>query len=368
MTDVMVEKIKQNTDQVFFPFISEKGIEIDRVAFIIPGIGIEIYWYGLLIGIGVVLAMLLAYKKFQSFGIDSDRATDVIIGGVIGAVLFARLYYVIFSWSDYVLDGKIQWKQLLNYRDGGLAIYGGVIGGFLAASVICRLRKIKAAALFDIASMGFLIGQALGRWGNFFNQECYGSLTKLPWAMTSKKIMFELSTLYPDSPKAELLAHPTFLYESLWCIIGFLGLYFYMKHRKFDGEMFLLYLGWYGLGRTVFEGLRTDSLYLGSTSIRVSQIFAALCVIASVVLIVYKRMAIKKAGSYQFFYETELSKSQIEGSKKKFSEEKTNKRPLKELINSAFENDPEEDDDEDEADEFYDAGEDDDDEEDDIDE
>ena len=371
MTDVMINKITENSDRVFFPFLGDGGIKIERTAFTIPGLNVDIYWYGLLIGIGVILAMIYAYRKFESFGIDSDRATDVIIGGVIGAVLGARIYFVIFRWSNYVSDGKILWKEIINYRDGGLAIFGGVIGGFLVGGLICKWRKLKVAPLFDIAAMGFLIGQTLGRWGNFFNQEAYGSLTKLPWGMTSSKIMNELAGLYPNTPTTELIAHPTFLYESLWCIIGFIGLHFYMKHRKFDGEIFLLYIGWYGLGRAYIEGLRTDSLYIGSTSVRVSQLLAALCVIASISLIIYKRLQLKKAGGYQFFYETELSKEQIAESKEKYSQSSKTKLSISQVIDSAFENqtDLDDEDNEDDEDEFYDnaddSDEDDDDEEDD---
>ena len=180
------------------------------------------------------------------------------------------MYYVIFSWSNYVIDGKVDWMSIISTRDGGLAIYGGLIGGLLVGGFIAKLHKIRLAALFDLAALGFLIGQAMGRWGNFVNQEAYGSLTNLPWGMTSSKIINEMSAVYTATPINDLVVHPCFLYESLWCVLGFVLLNIYLKHRKFDGEIFLLYSAWYGIGRAFIEGLRTDSLYIPNTSVRVS--------------------------------------------------------------------------------------------------
>lgn len=310
--------------KVSFPNLGEnnvftRGFDLNRVIFKIPGLNIDIYWYGFLIGMGVLLAIFYGYSKFEKFGINPDKATDCIIGGIIGAVIGARLYFVIFSWSNYFYDEKIHWKEIISTRDGGLAVYGGIIGGLLVGGLIAKWRKIKITPLFDIASMGLLIGQAIGRWGNFINQEAFGTNTKLPWGMTSDTIITYLSkNVINIQNKTGIIVHPLlpvhpcFLYESIWCIIGFIVLSIYMKHRKFDGEIFLIYVGWYGLGRVFIEGLRTDSLFISGTQIRVSQLLAGTCVVIAVVLIAVFRNKIKNKGSYEFFYETEISKQQIE--------------------------------------------------------
>ncbi len=317
MTDAIMNTIQQNPHKVFFPNLGHdniftNGITLDKIMFKIPGTDFAIYWYGFLIALGLLLAVIYGFRKFRKFGINPDRATDAIIGGVVGAVIFARIYYVVFSWSTYVIDGKIDWAAIFSIRDGGLAIYGGLIGALLTAGVIARWRKIKLLPLFDIAAMGFLIGQAIGRWGNFMNMEAYGAPTNLPWGMTSANIMADLGRQFPGLEQSALLAHPTFLYESLWCILGFVLLSIYMKHRKFDGEIFFMYLGWYGFGRMLIEGLRTDSLYVSGTGIRVSQVLAACCVAASLIIILTIRLRIKRNGGYKFFYETEDSIKQIE--------------------------------------------------------
>ena len=314
MTEKLLESIEENSDRVFFPFLGNdniftNGIKIDKTFLKIGNF--EIYWYGFLIAIGALLALIYCFRKLEKFGINPDKAVDSIIFGFIGAVVGARLYFVLFSWSNYVSDGKFQWKDAINIRDGGLAIYGGIIGALLVGGLVTKHNKIRISAMFDVTAFGLLIGQAVGRWGNFFNQEAYGSVTKLPWGMTSNKIMDEVASKFPSTPMQDLVVHPCFLYESLWCILGFILLNVYMKHRKFDGEIFLMYAGWYGLGRTIIEGLRTDSLMIGEY-IRVSQILAILCVVVSVSLIAINRLKIKDAGKYQFFYETDISKQMIE--------------------------------------------------------
>lgn len=324
MSDEMITKVQENSDRIFFPNLGNdniftNGIKIDKVLFNIPVINQAIYVYGFLIAIGILLALVYAFSKTKKHGIDPDRLTDTIIGGIIGAIIGARLYFVIFSWSDYLTaESKIDWKAIISIRDGGLAIYGGLIGALIIGGIIAKLRKISIPSLFDLAGMGFLIGQALGRWGNFFNQEAYGKLTKLPWGMTSAKIMTELTEYisndlsYTTINQADMVAHPCFLYESIWCIIGFILINSYSKHRKFDGELFLMYIGWYGCGRMFIEGLRTDSLYIGN-NLRVSQLLAGICVAVAVLLIVIIRGKVKRSGDYKFFYETEISKAQIAG-------------------------------------------------------
>lgn len=343
MTDSILRIIQENPDRVYFPFIGNdniftRGFKINRIMFKIPGTDFAIHWYGFLIAMGLLLALIFAEKQYKKFGINPDRAFSCVIGGMVAAVIGARFYYVIFSLSDFKVNGKIDWSEVFAIRDGGLAIYGGIIFALVAGAIIARIKKIRLLALFDIASMGFLIGQSIGRWGNFVNQEAYGSLTDLPWAMTSNSIMSELSAMYPDVAQNDLLAHPCFLYESLWCILGFIGLLIYKKHRKFDGEIFLMYIGWYGLGRSFIEGLRTDSLYIPSTNIRVSQLVAICCVIASVVLIVFARIKIKKSGTYKFFYETEASINQLKEYEESRTKGKKKKTKVPKNLTSAIDN------------------------------
>ena len=311
-TAAIKEKITAEPNKVFFPNfgntdnILREGIAIDRAVIKIPGIDFTIYWYGLLIGIGVLLAMIYGFKKMRSVGIDPDRATDAIIGGIIGALVGLRLYYVLFN------NEGVTFKDFFNIRDGGLGIYGGLIGAIAVGGTIVKLKKFRLSAMLDVTAPGFLIGQCIGRWGNFFNQECFGVNTDKPWGMISHTTANfvaahadKLADMDPYKP-----VHPCFLYESLWCLIGFLIVHLYFKHRKFDGEIFLIYTFWYGLGRFFIEGLRTDSLYIGQ--IRVSQLVAAVCVGVSLVLIIVFRGMVKRSGSYKFFYETEVSKAQLE--------------------------------------------------------
>ena len=306
--------------RIYFPNsgLFPDGIKIDNVMFTIPGIGLEIYWYGFLIALGMVLAMVYAYKNMRRFGLEPDRVTDTILAGFIGGIIGARAYYVIFSIERYLTDeGTFDLKAALRVRDGGLAIYGGVIGALLFGVIMAKIRKVKLPPMLDLVGMGFLIGQCIGRWGNFFNQEAFGSKTTLPWGMTSQRIINELYAFYyPENVSivtnraTEMIAHPCFLYESLWCLVGFVALHFYKKHRKFDGELFLLYIGWDGLGRFWIEGLRTDSLYLIYTDalkLKVSQIVAGACVIFALVLLIYMYMSVRRNG-YTFYCDTDESK------------------------------------------------------------
>ena len=327
------ETIIDNPDKVYFPNfgsgdnILKNGFSLDRVMFKIPGTDFNIYWYGFLIALGILLAMIYGFRKMKSFGIDSDRATDAVIGGLVGAILGARLYYILFNSEMSISD-------FFDFRQGGLAIYGGIIGALLVGGIIAKLRKLKLTALLDVVAPCFLIGQAVGRWGNFFNQEAFGTNTDLPWGMMSYKTMNFIAendnlggTLSVYAP-----VHPCFLYESLWCILGFVLIHLYMKHRKFDGELFLMYIGWYGLGRFFIESVRTDSLYLAN--IKVSQLLAALCFVASIVLIIVFRGIFRRRGDYKFFYETEISKRQL-AKANRYSEIQKDKKDLKKKIKDA---------------------------------
>lgn len=273
--------------------IFKTGFDIDNVLFKIPGLDFNIYWYGFLIALGILIAMIYGLRKSPKFGLNPDRVTDAVIGGLIGAVIGARAYYVAFSFDNYVVDGKISWMDIISVRDGGLAIYGGIIGAIIVGGIVAKIRKLKIPALLDVTAPCFLIGQCIGRWGNFFNQEAFGDNTSLPWGMFSNQTYSYIAEHYTDgSVDPSLPVHPCFLYESLWCLIGFIILAVLAKRRKFDGELFLMYIGWYGLGRFFIEGLRTDSLYL--FNIRVSQLVAGTCVLVSIVLIIIFRSLAKR--------------------------------------------------------------------------
>ena len=239
----------------------------------------QIKWYGLIIAVGFLLAMLYAFRRAKDFQLDSDRMIDVVLVSTLFAFVGARLYYVFFSdrVSDYLADPL----SILYIWEGGLGIYGGIIFAFITAIWMCRVRKVNTLAMFDLASLGFLIGQGIGRWGNFFNQEAFGSNTDLPWGMTGNLIKQGLNGtgFNPREP-----VHPTFLYESLWCLAGFLLLHFISKKLyKFNGEIFSLYLVWYGTGRFWIESLRTDSLMLGT--MKVSQLVAILTIIGGIAML-----------------------------------------------------------------------------------
>lgn len=253
--------------------------------------GIKIYWYGVLITIGVILAYLYAMHRSKDFGLGKDRMFDVVFVALIGGFLGARIYYCVFQTLDPNSGMSFDFiTTFTTIRDGGLAIYGGIIGGFLCGFIACKVRKVNFRAMADLAAMGFLIGQCIGRWGNFINQEAFGAVCSPDWVfgMTSTDI------IQKSGFDAGTLVHPCFLYESVWCLVGFIALHFYSKKlRTFDGEIALLYAAWYGLGRAWIEGLRTDSLMIGQ--FRVSQLVAgASFVVGTALVIVFKILTEKK--------------------------------------------------------------------------
>ena len=269
------------TNLVTFPGLG-LSFEINRVAFSIGGL--NIYWYGVLIAVGLVLAMAFAMRHCVEFGIDGDAMVDVLVVGVVMGILSARAYYVAMAPFKYESI-----REILSLRDGGLAIYGGIIGAIVFGGLACKWRKVPVLPMFDVTAMGFLIGQCIGRWGNFFNQEAFGCNTTLPWGMYSAATEAYLRgstvtvpngvTIDPTMP-----VHPTFLYESIWCLVGFIALRLYMKKRRFNGDIALLYAIWYGLGRFWIEGLRTDSLLLvPSMGLRASQLVAAVAVVGGLI-------------------------------------------------------------------------------------
>lgn len=281
------------------------GLEMTVKSTAFTVFGFSVTWYGILITIGMMLAMIYAFRRMRSFGLDTDRALDGIIGGVIGGIIGARLYYVIFHWDSYAGD----WKAIFNIRNGGLAIYGGIIGALLVGSVVCKLRKVRLLPMFDIAALGFLIGQCIGRWGNFTNHEAFGSNTDGLFGMTSGKIQSWIERNYTDgSVIADQPVHPCFFYESMWCLLGFILLHIVSKKwRKFDGQIFLMYVIWYGSGRFFIEALRTDSLYAGT--LKISQVVAVISVTAALVLLLIGLARTKRLGTdYQLYVDTEESK------------------------------------------------------------
>lgn len=270
-------------DSVVFPKL---GIDLTINSEAISIFGFSVKWYGVMIALGMLLAMMYCFRRTKEYGIDGDRLIDAVIAGVIGAVVGARLYYVVLHSASYHSI-----KDILSIRDGGLAIYGGIIGGLLFGCIMAKIRKLKIMPTLDIVAMGLFIGQCLGRWGNFFNQEAFGTNTHTAlFRMWSPKIRDTLAasadllaskgvTVDPNAP-----VHPTFLYESVWCLLSFVILHLVVtKARKFKGEVFILYGILYGFERMIVEGLRTDSLYIGNTSIRVSQLLSAVIVFVAIV-------------------------------------------------------------------------------------
>ena len=241
-------------------------------------LGKDIYWYGIIIAAGFLLAVIYAMRRAPSFGLTEDNILDMLFVAVPLAIVCARLYYCIFYWDLY-RDNPI---AILYVWEGGLAIYGGVIGAVIGVAIFCRVKKLPIGPLLDVGSLGLLIGQMIGRWGNFMNREAHGAITDGFFKMG-----------IADAAGNVTYYQPTFLYESVWNLVGFVALHFYSKRRKFDGEVFLLYLAWYGLGRAWIEGLRTDSLYLFNTGIRVSQLLAALSCVAAIAVLVYVRVVRK---------------------------------------------------------------------------
>ena len=257
--------------------------QLNRVA--LEVFGHPIYWYGVIIALGVLLAVGVCCKLAPRLGVVPDSLIDMVFFALPLGIIGARLYYIIFYLDLYKdSQGKLDFVKMLRIWDGGLAIYGGVIAAAVTVLVFCKVRKVKFAAYADIGAIGLLIGQAVGRWGNFVNVEAYGGETTLPWRMG-----------VPEG----LEVHPTFLYESLWNLVGLAILLVIVKRwRKFDGQLFLTYVLWYGVGRAWIEGLRSDSLYffglqLFGVPIRTSQMLAALSALAALGLLIY-HLAVKK--------------------------------------------------------------------------
>ena len=255
-----------------------------------PGLGIEfplnpvaisigsfdILWYGVVIGTGFLLAVLYALHRAKDFSLTKDNIYDLVIFAAPIAVLGARTYYILG-------DPSVSFLDFLKIRDGGLAIYGAVIGGILAALLVSKIKKLKITDMLDIGALGLLIGQSIGRLGNFFNREVYGRETT------------NLLRMY--LPEKGIAVHPLFLYEILWNVLGFVLLHFYSKHRKFKGELFCLYLVWYGVCRAFLESLRDNEFVLRIFGAPSSLILSVVLVLCAAAVIVYKRLQLKKIGA-----------------------------------------------------------------------
>ena len=245
-------------------------------------IGHGVYWYGIILALGMLAGLLLCMKQAKHFGLTEDNVLDMVLWAVPACIVGARLYYVLFYLDLYrTADGGLDWGSMVAIWDGGLAIYGAVIMGFAVAVLYTRKKKLKLWAMTDLCVMGLLIGQSIGRWGNFVNREAFGAETTLPWRMRLWTSTYQY-----------IEVHPTFFYESLWNLIGLLLVLFVItKGRRFDGENTCFYFLWYGLGRTWIESLRTDSLYLFDwtfmgSPIRVSQALSIVLVVVSACILV----------------------------------------------------------------------------------
>ena len=291
----------ETVQSVSFPGLGLE-FELNRVAIII--LGRPIYWYGIIIVSGLILAVILCSRWGRRFGISQDNILDMMLFAVPAALVAIRAYYVIFNLSYFQnADGSLNWGKVLNYGDGGLAIYGAIISSAIVLLIFCKVKKLSFLAFADLGVHGLFIGQLIGRWGNFMNVEAFGSATALPWRMSGPTIAdYMARNGYVDEAgynailSGTLGVHPTFFYESVWNLAGLVMVYFLGKKRKFDGQCFLFYVFWYGLGRAWIEGLRTDSLYLyvGST-IRVSQLVAALSALVAGAVLLWMMWRMKGA-------------------------------------------------------------------------
>lgn len=301
------------TSPISFPNL---GITVDPSPVAFTVMGKDIYWYGIIIAGGFLLAVLYMLYRAKTFGITQDDVLDLVLWAVPIGVICARLYYCVFYWDLY-RDNPI---SMLYIWEGGLAIYGGIIGSLLVGFLVAKIRKVKFLPLLDIVGIGFLLGQGIGRWGNFFNQEAFGCNTDSLFGMSGGRIQEWITDQYPSTTyfanfgttlDASQPVHPCFLYESLWCLLGFVLLAIFAKKiRRYDGQIFLIYICWYGAERAVVESLRTDSLVIGN--VRVSQILAITCVVISIILQIAIGTKVKRMGvDYRMYKDTNESKQML---------------------------------------------------------
>lgn len=273
------------------------GIYLENVPKTFSVFGFQVALYGVVIAIGVLVGISAAAQVAKRTGQDPEMYWDFAIYAVIFSIIGARIYYVIFSWDDY----KNDLLSIFNIREGGLAIYGGVIAAFTTVFVYSKIKKLNGFTVADTGVVGLILGQAIGRWGNFFNREVFGEYTenifamRLPVDMVRRSDISETIAAHMQAEGVNYIqVHPTFLYECLWNLGIFVLLILWWKHKKFEGEVALLYLGGYGLGRFWIEGIRTDQLFIPGTTLPVSQVLAGILVVGAVVCDVIVRSKLKK--------------------------------------------------------------------------
>lgn len=283
------------TPDIIFPHLGIVIDKLSRVAFTV--FGMNVYWYGIFIGIGVSAGLLMAVHEAKRTGQNTEDFFDFAFFAIIASVIGARIYYVIFSWDSYRND----LLSIFNLRKGGLAIYGTVIAATITAYIFTKVKKLKFFKFGDACVFGLVLGQVIGRWGNFFNREAFGGFTDSLFAMQYLNETVEYANIVPQVlDKAVVIngaqyiqVHPTFLYEMLWNIGLFIFMNIYKKHKKFDGEMILIYFIGYGIGRLWVEGMRTDQLMLFGTGLAVSQVLSLILIAVCAALAIYMRRKIK---------------------------------------------------------------------------
>ncbi len=282
-------------------------IDVNPVAFSLPfNGGWNVYWYGIIITLGFLAAVIYGMKRAKSFGIDPDKLLTAIIFTAVLAILCGRLYYVIF-------DANMNFSQFINIHDGGMAIPGAILGAVGFGALFCKIEKIDILSAFDLMAIGFFIGQCVGRWGNFINQEAYGTFTGSSWfGMTGDVIARDMGSTQ--------LVHPCFFYESIWCLLGFVLLHVLSYRRKFKGELGAIYMIWYGFGRFIIEGLRTDALTIGNA--RVTQWLMAAAVVCGIILLILGLSKVKnptvRAKAYSNVFDSIDEEGNIIPKKQKF--------------------------------------------------
>ncbi len=284
-----------NGPDIKFPNLGIDIQKLNPVAFKL--FGIEVFWYGIIICLGFIGGLLIAMHFAKKAKQDPEIYSEFIVYALIGAIIGARFFYVIFAWNEF----KDDLLSVFALREGGLAIYGGIIGALIAAAIFTKIKKLDKLYIYDVGCIGLVLGQAIGRWGNFINMEAFGGYTNNLLAMAIR--VSEVKYI-PEVLKDKIVdfngvpyiqVHPTFLYESLWClgVLAFLIVYF--KHRKFKGELFLMYLVGYGLGRVWIEGLRTDQLIIGKSGLPISQLLSGGLIVVALTVIIINRQKIKKS-------------------------------------------------------------------------
>lgn len=277
------------TPEIWFVHLGIKIQKLNKVAFSL--FGLDVYWYGIIIGFGVIFGLLMARHEAKRTGQNPDIYSDFLIIGIIFSVIFARLYYVIFSWDNF----KDNLLRIFAIREGGIAIYGSIIGAVIAVFIYTKIKNINIFKFLDTSVLGLLIGQIIGRWGNFVNREAFGGYTDSIFAMRYIKGQAKgvsqsvLEHMININGVEYIQVHPTFLYESLWNLGLFIILNIYKGNKKFDGELMALYFIGYGIGRFWIEGLRTDQLIIGHTGIAISQVVSVVLVVVFIIFIIYKR-------------------------------------------------------------------------------